>query len=303
MKQLKTLVFFGNERLLVGSKNDQTPIFDWLVNNGWEIKAVITSERPGQSRNYKPSSIIAKAKNLDIPVYNPSSSDELREVIKNHPSDLGLLVAYGKIVPQDIIDQFKTGIVNIHPSLLPLLRGSSPVESAMLSEEPTTGVSLMKLVSKMDAGPIFAQAEINKTPFISKDELYNKIIDSTINLLDKNLPLIAENKINPTLQDETKATYTVKINKEDGKLKCDLETAKDVEKKIRAYHNFPKPSVEYNGKTIIILSARVVNSDDPNQIVLQCKNDTNLCVDTIIAPNGKTMSSQDYLRGLANSKN
>ena len=303
MKQLKTLVFFGNERLLVGSKNDQTPIFDWLVNNGWEIKAVITSERPSQSRNYKPSSIIAKAKNLNIPVYNPSSSNELREVIKNNPSDLGLLVAYGKIVPQDIIDQFKTGIVNIHPSLLPLLRGSSPIESAVLSEETTTGVSLMKLVSKMDAGPIFAQAEVNKTPFISKDELYNKIIDSTINLLDKNLSLIAENKINPTLQDEKKATYTVKINKEDGKLTCDLETAKEVEKKIRAYQNFPKPSVEYKGKTIIILSAHVVNSDEPNQIVLQCKNNTNLCVDTIIAPNGKTMSSQDYLRGLANSKN
>ena len=304
MNQSKTLIFFGNERLLVGSKKDQTPIFDWLINNGWTIKALITSEHTSLSRNYKPSSIILKAEQLNIPVYNPQSSAELSDVINNNPTDMAILVAYGKIVPQDVIDKFKLGIINIHPSLLPKLRGSSPIESALLGNEKSTGVSLMKLVSKMDAGPIFAQDEIELTPFVTKDELYEKIVDKAIGLLKNNLDSIAKGSLHPYDQNEIEATFTLKLNKKDGLLDNLNEEADVLEKKVRAYQNFPKPSINYKNKAIIVLKSHVVESNnDSSQLIIECLNGTYLCIDSLIAPNGKTMSGSDYLRGLVNNKN
>lgn len=294
----KDLIFFGNERLLLGAELKETPIFDYLIKDGWNIRALITSDKESKSRNYKPSAIIAKAMNLNIPVYNPKSNDEILEIVKKHQAPTAILVAFGRIVPKEVIDSFSVGIVNIHPSLLPEYRGPSPIETAILNGDIKTGVSLMKLVKQMDAGPIYDQESIDISKNSTKYEIYEKIIKSAIHLLELNLEKIVSGTNNPKPQNEQRATFTYLIPKTDGLLDAKSETCFDLHNKIRAYQYYPKPKLIINGKSCIILDAETSKTEPPPKMLsVKCKDGGYLIINKIITPNGKTISGQDFIKG------
>ena len=170
--------------------------------------------------------------------------------------DIFLVVAYGQIMPEEILNLPKFGSINIHYSLLPKYRGASPVESAILNGDEVAGVSIQKMEYKMDAGPIIAKEEINILPDEKARELRERLIKIGGELLIKKLPDFLNGKIIPVPQDETKATHCKKIKKEDGLIDLNDDGIKNYNK-FRAYATWPRTFFFRDGKRIIITEAKL----------------------------------------------
>lgn len=257
-KQKLSIIFFGNERLATGVKDYNLPVLNSLLKHGHKIEAIFAPQNKITSRKANNLKVHEFAKNNNIAIYSNSTNQEIIDVVKKNKVNLGVLVAYGKIVPQNIIDSFKHGIINIHPSLLPKYRGSTPIESAILNGEKTTGVSLMKLVNEMDAGPIYVQKELN-VEGSTKSELTEKLSTLGASLLINNLYNIVSGRLVAVDQDSSKATYCKKIKISDGLIDTN-KSAQTICNEIRAYSEWPKSKLIINSRTIIILEANVAQT-------------------------------------------
>src|SRR5258708_17150078 len=180
------------------------------------------------------------------------------EFKKNY--DLFIVVAYGKIIPKDILEISKFGSINIHYSLLTKYRGASPVESAILNDDQETGVSIQKMEYKMDTGPILSQKEVFIDPDETASELRKRLIKIGGELLVKTLPGIISRKIKPIPQKESNATYSKKIKKEDGLIDLNDEAIKNYNK-FRAYAYWPRTFFFRNGKRVIISESSLENGN------------------------------------------
>lgn len=171
-------------------------------------------------------------------------------------AQLYVVVAYGKILPEEIINKPKLGSINIHYSLLPKYRGASPVEAAILNDEKETGITIQKMVYKMDAGNIIAQEKLDILPAETAPELKTRLIKIGGELLVKTLPQIISGNIKETKQEESLATFCKKIKKEDGEI--NLNDKGEVNyNKFRAYAKWPRTFFFKEGKRIIITQARL----------------------------------------------
>ncbi len=168
--------------------------------------------------------------------------------------ELSIVVAYGKIIPEEILNIPRLGSINIHYSLLPKYRGASPVESAILNGDTETGVTIQQMVYKMDAGPILATEKINIIANEKASELRTRLIKLGGELLVKTLPDIIEGKIKPIIQNETEATHCKKIKKEDGLIDLNDNAEKNYNK-FRAYASWPRTFFFIDNKRIIITDA------------------------------------------------
>ncbi len=188
-----------------------------------------------------------------------SSACETPAKSKSLP-DLFLVVAYGKIIPEDILNLPKLGSINIHYSLLPKYRGASPVESAILNGDTETGISVQKMEYKMDTGPIIAQEKVEIETNEKAPELRKRLIKIGGELLVKTLPSFVEGKIKPILQNENEAIYCKKIKKEDGLVDLNDDPIRNYNK-FRAYAAWPRTFFFKNGKRIIITDAKLENGE------------------------------------------
>lgn len=222
----KTVVFFGNEKLATGVTTT-SPVKQSLVANGYDLHLV--------------------DKNLQATA----------TAIRSIKPDIGVLVAYGMILPKSLIDIFPHGIINIHPSLLPEGRGSTPIETAILKGNKKTGVSIMKIVEGMDEGPVAAQKTIELTGKETKQELADTLADIGSTLLIKSLSDIFAGKVVYAPQDNSKATYTRKIMKSDGIIDWNKQ-AVQIDREIRAYAGWPKSRAIINNIDCIIIKAEAV---------------------------------------------
>lgn len=288
------LVFYGNERLATAT-DTTAPTLRALVEAGYDVQAVITSHKEMTGRNKRPLEIAAIAHTYHIPVKIPASRAELIETAKHYPAEAAVLVAYGRIIPQEVLDLYPKGIVNIHPSLLPKLRGATPIETAILNGYAQTGVSLMKLVAEMDAGPVYAQKEIKPTGEETKQELAARLAEEGSKLLIENLKDIVAGELEPKVQDETEATYTRLLKKDDGLIDFS-EPADVIERKVRAYIGFPRTRTTIFGKDIVITKSRVAHSPSDGHLVVECSPGY-LEILELIGPSGRTMSGGDFIRG------
>jgi methionyl-tRNA formyltransferase len=172
--------------------------------------------------------------------------------------DFFLVVAYGKIIPEDIINIPKFGSINIHYSLLPKYRGASPVESAILNGETETGISIQKMEYKMDTGPIIAQEKVEIGPDEKTPDLRKTLIKIGGELLIKILPDFINEKITPIPQNERQASVCKKIKKEDGLIDLNDDPIKNYNK-FRAYATWPRTFFFKDDKRIIITDAKLEN--------------------------------------------
>jgi methionyl-tRNA formyltransferase len=223
------IIFFGTPDI-------SAQVLRALIDAGYGISAVVTNPDAPVGRHHilTPSPVKVLAEETGIPVLQPGT---LRDV-SLPAADLAIVVAYGKIIPQTIIDTFPLGMLNIHYSLLPKYRGASPVEHAILSGDAVTGVTIQKLVFKLDAGPIVAVEELPIDETITTPELKQKLTETGSKLLIDILPHYISGKIHLVEQDETLATHCKKIAKSDGEIKL---SDPDQEKwlKYRAYFGWP----------------------------------------------------------------
>ncbi len=178
-------------------------------------------------------------------------------------SDVFIVVAYGKIIPEEILNMPKFGSINIHYSLLPKYRGASPVESAILNGDAETGVSIQKMAYKMDTGPILAQEKVQINPDEKAPDLRRRLIKIGGELLIRLLKTPSAAGHSPFAggeeQDESQATYSKKIKKEDGLVNLEAELPSQLYNKFRAYAKWPRIYFFQDGKRIIITDAALEN--------------------------------------------
>jgi methionyl-tRNA formyltransferase len=294
MKASKRVVFFGTEDF-------SAPSLQKLLDSGWQIMAVVTKPDSPSGRGQKIGSPKVKqiAQIAKIQVLQPQKVAEIDNEIHKLKPELGVLVAYGKIIPQSTIDLFPNGIINAHPSLLPKYRGPSPIETAILNNEPETGISLMRLSAGMDEGPVFDQMRIALTGSEDRLQLYAHLAKLSADFLLDKLEAIAEGWLTPKPQIEAQATYTNLLKKENGVLDFG-KPAELLEREVRAYTGWPKSQVKIFGNEVIVTKARVANppagGEKASNLVMKCQPGY-LEILELIGPSGKTMSGSDFLRG------
>ncbi len=293
-KMSKKVVFFGNERLATGVTSD-LPVLKALTQAGYDIAAIVTSQRPaGNSRIVRDLEVAEYAKDKQTTYFTSLDRQQIADLAANSKVEVGILVAFGQIVPAEVIELLPKGIINVHPSLLPHYRGASPIEQTILDGAEVTGLSLMQLVPEMDAGPLWAQTVLQLSGQESKQELADELGQVGGDLLVAALPAILKGHTKPWPQDG-KATYTKRLRKSDGQIGWGVP-AEVIERKVRAYSGFPKATVQVAGHQVVILKARVAKNASDGALVLPAKSGY-LEIQQLIAPSGRTMSGADFKRG------
>lgn len=251
------LIFFGNERLSTAYDPQGAPVLEALIGNGYTIAAVVSNFEPGRSRKKRALEIEEVAKNHNIPVLLPKKLTEIKEELQAIQPVAGILVAYGKIVPSWLIELFPKGIINIHPSLLPVYRGPTPIEQALLDGLHQTGVSLMQLAPAMDAGPVYAQEKVGILENEQKHELTRKLHETGKQMLLKHLPAILDGTLQPQPQEEAAATYCQLLSKERSILDWN-KAAEALAREVRAFTGWPQSKAIFtvNNMQFAIIATR-----------------------------------------------
>ena len=224
---------------------------------------------------------------------------DIYDELAAYNADAGVLVAYGRIVPQKLIDLFPFGIINIHPSLLPKYRGPSPIESAIANGDTSTGVSIMALSAKMDAGPVYHQVEYHLPQYETAPHLSQKLASLAATELIAALPNIFNRTLLPTEQDESGSTYCQLITKQDAQLSPHTQTAEQAERLVRAYKAFPRARLTVSGHDLIIVTAHIAEQSN-GPLDVEFSGGRFLCIDELVAPSGKTMSAEAFASGYLN---
>ena len=289
----KTIIFFGTDTFSANALRS-------LIEAKYTIGAVITKPDSKSGRGQQLTAPLVKqiAEEHGITVWQPTKLTDTTDDIKalGDPTELiGVLSSYGRIIPQSIIDLFHPGIINIHPSLLPLYRGPSPIETAIVNGDMRTGVSIMKLTAEMDAGPVYAQEPYELDGTETAPELYETLSALGGRMLVETLPSIIEGNLLPTPQQNT-PIYCYLLKKEDGVLRANKLTAIQAERKVRAYLEYPKTRVEIADHFVIATKAHVVEVEE-SPIDVTFKDSSYLHIDELIAPSGKKMSGEAFVNG------
>lgn len=287
----KPIIFFGTETFSLTALTG-------LIEAGYDIVAVVTKPDSKQGRGHQlvapPVKEVAEKHN--IPVWQPNKLSEITDDIKAVQPVAGVLVSYGKIIPQSTIDLFNPGIINVHPSLLPKYRGPSPIESAILNGDDKTGVTIMQLTANMDAGPLYIAKEHPLNGTETQLELYRTLATVGTNLLLEVLPRILADDLQPIPQNNDQASYCQLLTKADGQLDSQKLTAAEAERRVRAYLRFPRARLNILGKDIIIIKAHVA-TQKATDLDVEFKAGNYLSIDELVGPSGKTMSGEAFLKG------
>jgi len=305
--------------IFFGTPDFSAIILKKLIENNYLPIAVFTAlDKPvGRKRILKPSPVKVLAKKNGLLVFQPKKIGDDKLQIEKLKPDLIILSAYGQIIPKEILEIPKYGCLNVHPSLLPKYRGPSPIQTAILNGEEKTGVTIFMMDEKIDHGPIIAQKELEIKKYNFKT-LSKKLAELGADLLIEILPKYLANEIKPIPQDDSKATYTKIIKKEDGKINWQ-KTAEEIERMIRAYYPWPGtytyiksqiPSTKSQTQTqkmLKIIKAKVLKIDhqketgtvfltEKKEPAIACKKDA-LILKEVQFEGKKKISGKDLLNG------
>lgn len=244
-----------------------------------DLVLIITNpdKKVGRKQILNPSPIKVFAQKYQIPFLQPENikTEEFYNQLISVAPDLIVVASYGKIIPKNILNIPKYGSINVHPSLLPKWRGPSPIQYSILHGDKETGTTIMLIDEQMDHGPILAQQKLknNELGIMNYEKLSKKLADLSADLLIKTIPLWIEGKIKPRAQDDTKATYSKILKKEDGKIDFKKETAIEIERKMRAFYPWPGAyaEIQISGRKQIlkILQSEIIEISPKNLIAGQ----------------------------------
>lgn len=299
------LVFFGNERIATGVTTE-APVLRMLIAQGYDICAVVVHNTVTRSRNARTLEVASIAQEHGIPLISPDKPSEIIDQIRSYGATAGILIAYGKIIPESFIDIFPFGIINIHPSLLPKHRGPTPIESSILAGDTETGISVMKISRQMDAGPVWTQATLPLSGTETKQALADALGSLAADVLRDQLPGILDGSIPALPQNDSEATYDQLIDKQSGTLDTN-KPAIALEREIRAFAMWPGSRISLDGFDITVTQATALDNTPANatssplfvadkQLYLRASDGT-LRV-TMLKPAGKSeMTAQAFLAG------
>ena len=302
------IVFFGNPDFCLH------PLMSLYESDNNLLSVVTNTDRKsGRGLKYTSSFVKQKALDLNIPIIetNDVGSDELFNQLKELNADLFVVVAFS-ILPDNIINIPKFGAVNIHPSLLPKYRGSSPIQYALLNGDKETGVSIINLNKKIDSGAILAQNTFLIANNVNFGYLYEKLSKLGSELLINVLADLKNGHSKPIVQDESKKTLAPKIKKEQYKIDWSNECV-TIHNQIRAFDPYPGSYAIFNNKRIKLFGSHVEEIDDNNDIVpgkllpsedkLFIKVNSGLIsVSSIQLEGKKKVQSKDFIKTLNNKE-
>ena len=305
-----SIIFFG-------TSDFSTPSLQALITDArFSVKAVVTKPDMKVGRHQEvvepPVKVMAKKNGIPVmqfeSVKSAGSYETLKQVQSDDPIDVYVVVSYGMIIPQNVLDLPKYGVINVHGSLLPKHRGASCVQSAIANGDKETGVTIMLMDKAMDHGPTLAQ----KSTEIKVDDtggmVHDRLACIGAVLLTDTLAGFIEHKIESIEQDHNAATYCKILKREDGKIDWS-KSAAEIERLIRAYDPWPGTYTKKDGKRIKILKTRILNSElrtpntDPGDWVIEGDQLKITCGEGVLEvlelqPEGKRrMSAKDFLAG------
>ena len=229
-------------------------------------------------------------------IFHARTREDLEEVCRlkrENPEAHGILASFGVLIKSDVLELFEPeGILNIHPSLLPLYRGASPIESAILAGDTDFSVSVMKLVKQMDAGPIYYQTTLKNLP-LCKNDIYKALAETGAKWIVEHLDNLSE----PVLQEDRGATFCGKLDKSMSVLTPETDTAEVTFRKIVAYQGFPKPKYMFFGVSCIILEAHVLKSGETAVLSIPCADGESVAIDRLQPEGRKAMDAKAFLNG------
>lgn len=229
-------------------------------------------------------------------IYHARTKADLDEVCRlktKHLEAHGVLASFGVMIPESVLEVFEPeGILNIHPSLLPLYRGASPIESAIIAGDSDFSVSVMKLAKTMDAGPIYWQATLSDLP-LEKDAIYRALAEAGANWICENLTELPT----PVPQDDTKATSCGKLDKAMSFLTPETDTAEQTLRKIIAFQGYPKAKYAFYGQNCIILDAHALKTGEEASLTIKCADGALVAVDKLQPEGRKPMDAKSFLNG------
>lgn len=311
-KNITSVAFFGTPDFAVPS------LRALIENKHYQVSVVVTQpDKPaGRGRSLKQSPVKITSLENNIKVLEPEKiNNNFINLFKSLDIDVAVVVAYGKILPNGLLKIPQFGFVNVHPSLLPQYRGSSPMQSTILNNDSYTGISIMLLDEKMDHGPILMQKKLKLPNIIDFPTLHNKMALKGSKLLVEALNGYIRGSIVPVEQNHTKATFTKLIQKKSGHIDWSKD-AIHIDAHIRAFSGWPGAYTEFKNKKLEIIKASAVDMDNADVIdikkqpglvvkinnkILVCCGDNSFIELLEIKLAGKTKTLiTDFIRGYSN---
>lgn len=250
------LVFLGSDAIAL-------PLLQWLSREGSPVATVVgvftQPDRPaGRGQRVQPNAIKAWAQDHGLPVFQPEKlTEDVRVELAGLQPDVGLIMAYGHLLKDDFIATPRLGMLNLHTSVLPAFRGASPIQTAVASGVAATGVTLMRIVRRLDAGPIAGCETVPVSPLDTAVEVENRLAAACVPLVAKSLPLLSAGTLDFVPQDDAQATFCRKLRKEDGVLDF-AAPARVLAARVNGLFPWPVVSVSISGQAVRIGQAEAV---------------------------------------------
>lgn len=295
MKPSIQLIFFGSGPVAADS-------LAFLAEN-FTVEGVVSKAALPSHKSLPP--VEDAAVKMGLPLYFANNRKELDVLLKrqNVKSDVGVIVDYGVIVSEQAISAFKMGIINSHFSLLPQWRGADPITFAILSGQPNTGVSLMKIVPALDEGELLSQEKLAITSEMTTPELTEKLVELSNSMLVRDLPRYLAGELKTTEQPQDGVSYSRKLTKQDGAVDWH-KPAVEIEREIRAFLTWPKSTARLFGQDVILCKAKLAaGSGQPGQTFshpdgIGVFTGKGSLIITRLKPAGRQeMAAADFLRG------
>lgn len=242
----------------MGTPEFSVPSLEQLIRSEHRVVGVYTQpDRPvGRGRAPAQSPVKKAALEHGLEVFQPARLREPAEVerLASLRPDVIVVAAFGQILPQAVLDIPEFGCLNVHPSLLPQYRGASPIASAILAGDQETGVTIMLLDAGMDTGPIVSQIVVEIEPHDTAESLAIRLSQASARLLGETLPLWLDRSLTPRPQDESSASYTKPVCKEDGEIDWRMSAA-EIGRRVRAFYPWPGSYTWWRGKLLKVVEA------------------------------------------------
>ncbi|WP_455715588.1 methionyl-tRNA formyltransferase [Anaerosporobacter sp.] len=301
--------------LFMGTPDFAVSTLESIIKAGHEVVGVVTQpDKPkgrGKAVLYTP--VKEKALEHDIPVYQPVRVREesvIEELSKLQP-DIGVVVAFGQILPQNLLDMPKFGCVNVHGSLLPKYRGAAPIQWAVIDGEAVSGITIMQMDAGLDTGDMISKVEVPLESDETYGSLHDKLAVAGAKLLVETLELFDNGTVTREKQDDSKSNYAIRLTKELGKMDFS-KSAVELERLIRGLNPWPSAYTSLNGKTLKVWKADVLEKQFDGELgeIVDVTKDS-ICVKTadgtlafkeIQLEGKKRMEVGSFLRGFTVEK-
>lgn len=297
--------------IFMGTPDFAVATLDRIVKDGHEVAAVFTQpDRPkGRGYHLTPPPVKVMAQNYGIPVYQPDNfKDEATvQIIRDINPDCIVVVAYGRILPESVLNIPRLGCVNVHASLLPKLRGAAPIQWSIINGETETGITTMFMAKGLDTGDMILKAKCEIGPDETFGELHDKLMEIGAETLSKTLTLLEQGKAPREKQDDSLASYAPMIDKNSTLIDWN-KSAQEIHNLVRGLNPSPSAHTLFNGAKFKIISSKLHNTTSnktPGSVVsvseegfvIACGDGKTLLVKEVQAQGGKKMTAAAYANG------